>query len=105
MSDNNNILTSKEAERKIREIATYGSVITTHHCFFDSMDSRNFSNQDVDFVLKKGTVNEPPEYDEDYDNWKYKIEGETIDGDKAVVVTVILSHRELLAITIIHKEN
>jgi len=50
-------------------------------------------------------VNEPPEYDKFYHNWKYKVEGKTIEGDKAIVITVILSHRALLAITIMPKKG
>jgi len=87
MVDNNKKLTLQEAQSKIREIAKLGSVIWTDH----------FSQE--------GTVKEPPEYDEDYRNWKYKVEGKTIDGDIAIVITVILSYRELLAITIMPKKE
>ncbi|MBW2741144.1 MAG: DUF4258 domain-containing protein [Deltaproteobacteria bacterium] len=82
-----------------------GSVIWTDHFSYDSMNYRNYSSQDIDFILQEGTVKEPPEYDEDYRNWKYKVEGKTIDGDIAIVITVILSYRELLAITIMPKKE
>ncbi len=98
-------LSPQVAQDKIREIATFGNIITTFHCSFDSMDERNYSIHDVEIVLRKGTVKEPPEYDDDHGQWKYKVEGKTIDGDKAVVVTVILSHHELLAITIMLKDR
>ncbi len=100
MADNTKKLTPNEAQTKIREIAKLGDVILTYHCFFNSMDFRNYSIHDVDLILKKGTVNEPPEYDKFHRNWKYKVEGKTIEGDKAIVITVILSRRKLLAITI-----
>ena len=105
MADSNKKLTSKEAQKKIREIAKWGSVIWTRHIFYDSMNDRNYSSQDIDFILREGTVKEPPEYDKDYCNWKYKVEGKAIDGDRAIVITVIQSYRELLAITIMHKEE
>jgi len=102
---NNKKLTLQEAQSKIREIAKLGSVIWTDHFSYDSMNYRNYSSQDIDFILQEGTVKEPPEYDEDYRNWKYKVEGKTIDGDIAIVITVILSYRELLAITIMPKKE
>ena len=105
MVDNNKKLTLQEAQSKIREITKLGSVIWTDHFSYDSMNYRNYSSQDIDFILQEGTVKEPPEYDEDYRNWKYKVEGKTIDGDIAIVITVILSYRELLAITIMPKKD
>ena len=105
MADNIKKLTPNAAQTKIREIAKFGDVILTSHCLLDSMENRSYSIHDVDLVLKKGTVNEPPEYDKFYHNWKYKVEGKTIEGDKAIVITVILSHRALLAITIMPKKG
>jgi len=105
MVDNNKKLTLQEAQNKIRETAKWGSILWTDHLFYDSMNYRKYSSQDIDFILKEGTVQEPPEYDEDYCNWKYKVEGKTIDGDRAIVITVILSYRELLAITIMTKKE
>lgn len=104
MVDNNKKLTLQEAQSKIREIAKLGSVIWTDH-YYDRTNYRNYSSQDIDFILQEGTVKEPPEYDEDHCNWKYKVEGKTIDGDRAIVITVILSYRELLAITIMPKKE
>ena len=105
MADSNKKLTLKEAQSKIREIAKWGSVIWTDHFCYGSMNYRNYNSQDIDFILKEGTVKEPPEYDKDHCNWKYKVEGKTIDGDIAIVITVILSYRELLAITIMPKKE
>lgn len=104
MVDNNKKLTLQEAQSKIREIAKWGSVIWTDH-HYDRTNYRNYSSQDINFILQEGTVKEPPEYDEDHCNWKYKVEGKTIDGDIAIVITVILSYQELLAITIMPKRK
>jgi len=100
MPDNNNILTAEEAERKIREIATYGDIIPAYHYYEKGKDVRNYSLQDVRYVLKKGKITSPPEYDDFYRNWEYNVEGKTIDGDEAIVVVVIISYRELKIITI-----
>lgn len=103
MTDTNNKLTPSEAQEKIRGIAKFGSIIPTFHINSESCPDRNYDLQDVEEVLKNGIVNEQPEFDDKYENWKYKVEGKAIDGDEAIVITVILSHRELLAITIMSK--
>ena len=95
-----NRLTPKEAQETIRGIAKVGSIIPSKHCFYDSMGKRNYSTQDLEFVLKNGEVKKEPEWDNDHSNWKYEVEGKAIEGDKAIVITVILSHRELRAVTI-----
>lgn len=56
--------------------------------------------QDVEQVLSNGEVREPPEYDKEYDNWKYKVEGNAVEGDKATAVVTIKSHNEIFCITI-----
>ena len=99
MSDIINKLTAKEAEQRIRRISKLGSVLILPHCQ-EKMEERNYNSSDIDLVLSKGRVQEPPEYNEIFCQWRYKVEGNTIDGDKATVVVAIESHRELLCITI-----
>ena len=92
-----------EAEKQIRNIAKFGSIIPSYHCFRDSMANRDYDVQDLEKVLLNGKINAPPEYDSKYNNWKFKVEGLTTEDDIAVVVTVIVSHRELFCITIFDK--
>ena len=103
MTDTNEKLTLSEAQKVIRGIAKFGSIIPTFHIDFESGPKRSWDLQDVEAVLTHGNVTEEPVFDDEYGNWKYKVEGKAIDGDEAIVVTVILSHRELRAITIIPK--
>ncbi len=103
MPDNIRELTPEEAQKKIRKIAKFFNIIPTDHCY-ERMDDRSYSIHDIELVLQKGTVHDPPEYDEVHRSWKYNVEGKAIEGDKAVVVTVILSHHDLLAITIMPKD-
>ncbi len=105
MTDNKYRLSPEEAQREIRGIATYADVIPSNHCFFDSLDQRNYTTDDLYFVLKNGKVREQPEWNIDHSNWQYKVEGKAIEGDEAVVITVIISHRELLAVTIMPKKE
>jgi hypothetical protein len=90
----------REAEEKIHNIAKFGSIILSHHCSRDSMGERGYDTNDLYKVLSEGKINDPPEYDEEYCDWKFKVEGKAIEGDEAVVITVIQSHRELFCITI-----
>jgi hypothetical protein len=95
-------LTAEEAESQIRRIAKLGSVILTYH-FDDQAHFRNYDTHDIDYLLSYGKVKKPPVYDEEFGNWKCKVEGNLIDGEKATIIVAILSHRELKCITIMDK--
>lgn len=64
------------------------------------MVERRFSFQDLVSVLLNGDVKGQPEYDEKHRQYKYRVEGITIDGDAAAAITVIVSTRSLLVVTI-----
>lgn len=89
-----------EATEMIRGIAKLGTVIQSDHCEYESMPERNLSAQDIQFILEEGEVREPPEPDTKTGDYKYKMVGETIDGDPATAVVVILSHRSLCVVTV-----
>ena len=91
--------TPLEATRRIREIVRFGDVRTTEHCRI-RMVERRFSFQDLVSVLLNGDVKSEPEYDEKHEQYKYRVEGNTIDGDSAAAITVIVSTRALLVVTI-----
>ena len=96
-------LKAEEAERKIREIVKYGSITLSNHCKYERLKNRNYDIHDINLVLSKGKVLEPPEWDSEFNNWKYKIEGNSVEGDKTVVIVAFINHRELLCITIMPK--
>jgi len=99
MSDNNNILTAEEAERKIRDILKYRYFTILPHCR-DRMKQKGYEDIDIEVVLSKGKVKEAPEYSTKYRNWVCKVEGRVIEGDKAAVITAIVNDNQLLCITI-----
>jgi hypothetical protein len=103
MTDIMDRLTPEAAQQTIRDIAKFGFVTPSSHCFYDSMGNRNYSTQDLEFILKNGKVKKEPKWNHKHSDWKYEVEGKSIDGDKALVITVILSHRELFAVTIMPK--
>ena len=103
MTDNDtDRLGPKEAQRKINGIGKLGYIIPTSH-LSDRMEERGYDFQDLEQILSLGKVKDPPEYDEKYEHWKYKVQGNVIDGEKATVVVAILSHNEVLGITIMDK--
>lgn len=88
-----------EALQLIREIVNFGDVQTTGHCR-KRMVERGFDFQDLLSVLLNGEIKSPPEYDPKYDQYRYRVEGSSIDGDTAVAITVIVGIRSLLVVTI-----
>ena len=98
----NNGLSPEAATREIRGIAKFGSVTPTNHILYDHPE-RNYDMQDVEEVLLNGQVREPPEWDEEYENWRYKVRGHATNGKATTVVVVMLDHREILGITIMPK--
>ena len=102
MADTNNRLSISDAQARIREIAKNGFITPSYHCRNDHPE-RNYSLVDVEYILRNGVVTKEPEYDPRHQNWKYRVEGKTIDDDEAVAITVIISHRELNVITVYPK--
>lgn len=96
-------LTANKAQQKIREIAKLGEIIPTYHYHNKGRNIRNYSFQDVEYILINGTVTEPPVFDRNYQNWKCRVEGKSISGDDTVVITAIESHRELSIISVFLK--
>ena len=90
----------EEATRVIRDIVRYGTIKYSGHCLKDSMPKRGFTFNDVLALLLNGEVKKEPEFDEEYHQYKYKVEGTTLDDEEAVAVTVILDHRSICIVTV-----
>ncbi len=99
MLDNNSNLTIKEAEEIIRGTVKFGYVTPSLHCK-SRMKLRGYDILDVELVLSKGQIKEQPVFDQQYENWVCNVEGASIEGDIAIVVTAILSETELVCLTI-----
>lgn len=84
----------------IREIARFGVVQPSWHCSQESMPNSNFSYQDLVAILLNGEVHEPPEYNTTTCQYRYRVKGETIDGDTATIILVIADHRTISVVTI-----
>lgn len=94
-------LTPDKATELINKITTYAdcTVDLTDHCR-KKMLERNFDFQDLLLVLSNGKVKAPAEYEEKHGNYKYRVEGSTLDDDDTTLVTVILGPRILRVITV-----
>lgn len=90
-------LSEENALRIIRDILDYGTVHYSKHSR-DSMNLRNFSDQDIINVLETGNIIDK-EFNEEQGNWKYKISGVDIDGDDGSVVTAVLTAHSQIIIT------
>jgi hypothetical protein len=89
------------ATKMIRGIAKFGTVIHSDHCEYERMPERNCSAQDLQIVLEEGEVYEPPKRDEKTGDFKYKMVGETVEGDRTTLVVVITDHRSLSIVTVL----
>ena len=83
----------------IRNAVKTGEVDLSTHAR-TQMNARNFDLNDLLLVLSNGEVAGPPEYDEQHQNYKYRITGPTLDDDLATAIVVLLGHRTVYVITI-----
>jgi hypothetical protein len=66
----------------------------------ESMPDSSFTFQDLEAVLLNGEVHEPPEPDQKTGDFKYRVVGESIDGDHVTVIVVLIDHRSFFVITV-----
>jgi hypothetical protein len=64
------------------------------------MLARGFTLDDVLLVLRKGTVAPDPEWDEVYQNWKYRVRGSDCEGDAlTIIIALEPAHARITLIT------
>jgi len=99
--DKANQLTPSEAERKIASIIKDGTIELSIHCKRDSMPKRHVTYPDITYLLDTGHIIREGKWDEDYEQWKYIVEGRDLDGDDLSAVTVIFDETfSLLIVTV-----
>ncbi len=94
----NQELSAEEVRDLVSYIMEYGHTVYTNHAY-EQMECRNFTEQDVSNILETGQL-VSQEFDESMRNWKYKLQGETIDDGSAIVVTAVVNHRRQLIVTV-----
>ncbi len=95
----NEPLDPTDATQFIRDTIRFGEVDLTPHAI-KQMKARDFDLNDLLLVLSNGEVTEAPEYDEEHQNFKYRVTGPTLDEDLATAIVVLLDHRTVCIITI-----
>lgn len=89
-----------EAQRKIHLILEEGIVDFSTHCR-RRMRERGADDLDVVHVLRNGQIIREAEWDSEYNNWKYRIEGTDTEGDELTAITVIFeADLSLLNVTV-----
>jgi len=91
-------ITLEAAHIRIQYILDCGLVAYTTHAK-DRMVNRNFTTQDVIYILETGDVIKK-EYNDAQKHWKYTVAGPDLDGDEGDVITAILSGGSQLIITV-----
>ncbi|MBI5886546.1 MAG: DUF4258 domain-containing protein [Deltaproteobacteria bacterium] len=84
-----------QAVKLIRKNLVNGGVATTAH-FRQRMEQRKVSMQDVIYLLKTGSIFDEPELDMKVNQWKYKVEGKTIDGASLAIVVALEADKNIL---------
>ncbi len=85
-----NKLSPDEAKRLILLILEQGTTEFSAHCLHESMPKRSATTVDVVNALKAGEIIREPEWSEEHQNWKYRVEGADTEGDDLKVNTVII---------------
>lgn len=84
-----------QALKNIKKNLRSGETVPTSH-FKERMAQRKVSMQDVIYILKKGAIFIEPELDIKINQWKYKVEGKTIDGEPLAIVIGLEAQRNTL---------
>ena len=90
-------LSLEDAKEKILLKLNEGKFELSFHCRYESMPKRNIDETDILNVLETGEIRREPEWSEEYQNWKYRVDGLDLDDDELTVITVILD--DILVIT------
>ncbi len=84
--------------RRIRDLVRSGRYVLTKHGY-EEMKADGLSILDIENCLMTGALVEW-QRDQEQREWKFLVEGETLRGDKTVVVAKLRPHGELFIITV-----
>ena len=91
-------LTAQDATKKIRDIVRNGYVVILPHCR-EQMARRGYIDVDIDSLLRHGHIKDDPEFNNEHQQWRYRVEG-VIEGDQTVLIVAFPSDVKLFCITI-----
>jgi len=92
-------LSRKDVEFVVRDIVETGTLVISSHAK-ERMAQRRYTIQDVQFILSHGRV-QSSEFNVAANNWKYRFEGNDLDGDSGSVIMAIASQYNAVIITVL----
>lgn len=66
----------------------------------EQMESRSISDRDTDNAMMGGTITREPEWDEHHKEWRYRVDGFDIDGEKLGVAIAFEQSPRLVIVTV-----
>jgi uncharacterized DUF497 family protein len=93
-------LSKSDALKLLRQCLETGIVEYDPH-FAKRCKERGVDLQDAQYVLRKGIIYDEPELSVRYQEWRYKVEGRSPDGEKLQIVITFLERDNILVITVI----
>ncbi len=85
-------LSSESAKEEILLKLAEGKLYLTDHCKYESMPKRKIFTPDIIIALEIGEIKRKPDWDVEYQNWKYRVEGFDVENDDLIIITVILDN-------------
>ncbi len=92
-------LSRSEAGDLARQCVENGFVVITRHAK-QRLIERGFTTLDVERVLAKGCVYKAPEFDIKFREWKYRLEGKTVDDEELILVICFKPQPAAFVITV-----
>lgn len=92
-------LDPQTATKTIREIVRRGEIKTGTHCK-QRMKERGFSFQDLLSILMNGEVKDEAQYHKECRQYRFRVEGPTIDDGEAIAVTVIIDKYSVFVVSV-----
>lgn len=90
---------NENAHSIIRDIVAGGEIIFSKYTK-ERMQERGYSTQDVEHILLRGEITNK-EFKDKTKSWAYTIKGDDLEADEGGVVTVIVSRRACVIITVL----
>jgi len=93
-------LSKEDAVRELRRCVEEGFIQYLPHFLARCME-RGVDPQEVVNVLKRGMIYSEPELDMRRNQWRYKVEGRTSEGEELVVIVTFADENTTVVITVI----
>ena len=84
-------LSPTDAKAHILSILEDGDIKFSSHLRHERMKERSLTANDIRSALRNGEILRPAEWEEKYQNWKYRLEGKDLLGQDLSVITVIIT--------------